>query len=117
MTPAEYAVNQDLYDPSISFATRIETAIQRYRARRKFHVDTARIFSDFLSFGGIDSAPRQFTGRLTKADLQGMDAADIAAMTGLHTVRDAVLDTQKWEVDFVGVANGFLLVDWLLRSE
>ena len=111
VTPAEYATNRNLYDPSISFATRIETAIQRYRARRKFHVETARIFSEFLSFGGIDSTQKQFTGRLTKADLAALEPEDVAAMTGIDVVREAVLSNEKWEVDFVAVANGFLSVN------
>jgi len=111
VTPAEHAINRHLYDPSVSFATRIETAIQRYRARRKFHTETAQVFSEFLSFGGVDTAQKQFTERLSKADLADMDPADVAAMTGTDVVREVVLNNDKWEVDFVGVAQGFLFVN------
>ena len=88
--------------------TRIETAIQQYRARRKFHTDTAYIFSEFLSYGGIESTPRQFSGGLSEKDLQERDAAEIAAMTATHIVPRAVQDETKWEVDFGAVAKGFL---------
>jgi len=97
-----------LYHNSISFATRIETGIQQYRGRRKFHADTAYIFSAFLSYGGIEASPKQFSGGLSKKDLDERDAAEIAAMAATHIVPEAVQDDMKWEVDFAAVAKGFL---------
>lgn len=109
LTPAEFAVEKDLYDPEISFETRIETAIQRYRSRRKFHQGTAHIFNAFLSFGGIESSPRQFTGGISKEDLEERDASEIAAMLAQDFVsQDVINHGDKWEVDFAAVARGFL---------
>ena len=108
ITPAEYATERELYDPSISFASRIETAIQRYRARRKFHSDTAYVFGEFLRFGGIETGQKQFSGGIDKADIKDKSASEIAAMAAVDLVSEAVLDGSKWEVDFPAIAQGFL---------
>jgi hypothetical protein len=88
---------------------RIETAVQRYRARRKFHQQTAQVFNKFMNYGGIESGPKMFGGS-DNTDLVDKDAAEIAAMTAIHFVSQDVLNTDRWEVDFIGVAKGFLLV-------
>lgn len=116
VTPAEFAKEQDLYHPNISFESRIETAISRFMAKRKFHQRTALIFTKFLKYGGIDCSPKQFSGGLDANDLQEKDAAQIAAMTAIHRVADDIITRgDKWEVDFEGVARGFLYVTHKLR--
>ncbi|KAI5257263.1 hypothetical protein E4T42_01231 [Aureobasidium subglaciale] len=103
VTPATFKEEQSLYD------RRIETAIQRYRARRKFHQQTAQVFNKFMNYGGIECGPKMFGGSDNK-DLAEMDAAEIAASTAVHFVSEDVMCSDRWEVDFVGVVKGFLQV-------
>ncbi|KAI4725338.1 hypothetical protein E4T49_06944 [Aureobasidium sp. EXF-10728] len=116
VTPAAFEEEQSLYDRNISFETRIETAIQRYRARRKFHQQTSQMFNKFMSYGGIESGPKMFGGSDNR-DLAEMDAAQIAALTAVHFVAEDVLYSDRWEVDFVGVAKGFLSCHMLADLE
>ena len=60
-----------------------------------------------MSYGGIESGPKMFGGSDNK-DLAEMDAAEIAAVTAVHFVSEDILYTDRWEVDFAGVAKGFL---------
>ncbi|GAB7355094.1 hypothetical protein MBLNU459_g5677t1 [Dothideomycetes sp. NU459] len=108
VTPAAFKEEQALYNRDISFETRIETAIQRYKARRKFHQRTQQIFNWFMKFGGIVSGPKQFGGGLSTQDLEDRDASEIAAIKAEHYVLQDVMDKDEWEVDFEGVAKGFL---------
>ncbi|KAI5248592.1 hypothetical protein E4T43_01325 [Aureobasidium subglaciale] len=109
VTPAAFKEEQSLYDSNITFATRIETAVQRYRAGRKFHQQTAQVFNKFMNYGGIECGPKMFGGSDNK-DLAEMDAAEIAASTAVHFVSEDVMCSDRWEVDFVGVVKGFLQV-------
>ena len=123
ITPAEFQEERNsIYPPSRPFVDRIEECIQRYRARRRFDSDKEQLFSRYLFLGGIDTSVRQFQGTasLTKRDLDGLDKDDIREISandfvgrksGLHGARyynDD--DPEHWEVDFTGVAAGFLLV-------
>ncbi|KAF2226707.1 Argonaute siRNA chaperone complex subunit Arb1-domain-containing protein [Elsinoe ampelina] len=115
ITPEQYEENLQLYDPDNVFSARIEAAIQRYSGRRKFHTDTRRIFDLWMSYGGIDSGPKQFTGRISKEDVESMDAEEIASALATHRVAGHVEHSDKWEVDFAGVARGFLSTETLLN--
>lgn len=108
LTPEEYNQERECYNPDLPFALRIETAMQRYKARRKFHQENAHIFNHFLAFGGIETGPRQFTGGITKHDLEENTAQERAAITAIYHVPERVLDKTKWAVDFAGIAQGFL---------
>ncbi|KAJ9632491.1 hypothetical protein H2203_000896 [Taxawa tesnikishii (nom. ined.)] len=108
VTPAVYQEERKLYELEAAFFTRIETAIQRYCARRKFHQTNLQIFDRFLKFGGIDSGPKQFTGGLSKEDLETKDAEEIAIITARHYVAVDCLDEHNYYVDFEEVAKGFL---------
>lgn len=110
VTPAIYEEERGLYDPDITFFSRIETAIQRYCARRKFHQANAHIFDAYLQFGGIDSGQKQFGGGISKKDLEDKDAAEIAAITARHFVSEDVQNEDEAEVDFETLAKGFLYV-------
>lgn len=114
ITPQQAAEEAEMYDPSIPFAERIEVAIQRYKARRKFHQDMAHIWTMFVKFGGIRTGPKQFTGGLTKEDYEEHTAAEISRMTATEHAGDDKWDLDgpeaKWMVDFEGVAKGFLCV-------
>ena len=62
-----------------------------------------------MKYGGIDGGQKQFGGGLDACDLDERNAAEIAAMTATHKVSDDVnKDDDRWEVDFEGVAKGFL---------
>lgn len=56
--PEEYKQDQEDYDPEYSFASRIETAVTRFCARRKMHQATRSIFEKFMIFGGMDAGQR-----------------------------------------------------------
>ncbi|PNS18643.1 La [Sphaceloma murrayae] len=116
LTPAQYLENQSLYSPDNIFSARIEAAIQRYASRRKFHADTRQIFDLWMTYGGIDARPRQFTGGLSKDDMESMDAGEIASALATHFVASHVEHSEKWTVDFAGVARGFLCADTILQS-
>ncbi|KAF4555443.1 Argonaute siRNA chaperone (ARC) complex subunit Arb1-like protein [Elsinoe fawcettii] len=116
ITPKQYEENQQLYSQDNVFSARIETAIQRYSARRKFHTDTRRIFDLWMTYGGIDSGQKQFTGKLSKEDMEEMDADEIAAALATHRVASHVDYSEKWVVDFPGVARGFLSSETILNN-
>ncbi|KAL9005150.1 MAG: hypothetical protein Q9188_002064 [Gyalolechia gomerana] len=102
LTPAEFDEEKGLYDP------RIETAIQRYCARRNLDSKRKDVFDKYLSLGGISSGPKQFSGGLDAKDLSDMNAAEIALMKATHFV-----DVDKWgpeeayQVDFEGCVKSF----------
>ena len=120
LTPDELTKQKELYDPEEHpIYERIETAIQRWRAKRKLHSATLKVFEKWMIYGGIESGQRQFTGGLTQEELEDMDASDIAKQTAnnfvAEEVKDAVDDfaydpTEEptWAVDFEGTAKGFL---------
>lgn len=68
----------------------------------------------FVKFGGITTGPKQFTGGLTKEDMEERSALEITRMTATEHVGDDKWDLDgpeaKWKVDFEGVAKGFLYV-------
>ncbi len=64
-----------------------------------------------MSFGGVDTGPKQFSGGLDQNSIGDMNAGEIAAQTATNFVSDDKLiegAEAKWAVDFEGVAKGFL---------
>ena len=71
MRPEEAVEELEMYDIKYSVATyiphlvillwlmvsRAEKVVQRYRAARRFNIDRERIFSAYLTFGGIRTVP------------------------------------------------------------
>ncbi|KAK1981692.1 argonaute siRNA chaperone complex subunit Arb1 [Colletotrichum cereale] len=115
MTPAEaQEERENIYHPDIPFVERIETCIQRYRARRRLGASD-QIFGKYLFLGGIDSTPRMFGGHVD-ADFRDMTPEEKRAATAVDTVHVANGgsrfyndgDRAGWDVDFAGVAAGFL---------
>ncbi|KAI9713022.1 MAG: hypothetical protein M1820_001007 [Bogoriella megaspora] len=107
ITPEVYNQERELYDPNFPFSDRIETAVQRFVARRKFHSDTNRIFNGWLKFGGINHGPRMFTGGFNRDDLEDMTADQIGEVKAMHYCLDDVDNASKWVVDFEGVAKAY----------
>lgn len=92
-------------------ARRIETALQRYQARRRFDSRRRNIFDKWLTFGGIENGPKQFSGGTDQADLEGLSKDEIASLTAKTWLSDDKFiegDNAPWAVDFEGVAKGFL---------
>ncbi|KAK1961402.1 argonaute siRNA chaperone complex subunit Arb1 [Colletotrichum sublineola] len=115
MTPAEaQEERENIYHPDLPFVERIETCIQRYRARRRLGASD-QVFSKYLFLGGIDSTPRMFGGHVD-ADLQDMTPEEKRAAKAVDTVHMSGggsrfyndSDPVGWDVDFAGVAAGFL---------
>jgi hypothetical protein len=107
LTPAEAEEELLLYDPDKSFIERIETAILRFKAKRRMTEKYSRVFNKFMDFGGVEPQSNMFAG-LSKQEKAEMDAAEIARAKASHTVPWDRDDDEKWAVDFVGIAEGFL---------
>ncbi|KAK0120671.1 hypothetical protein ONS96_010872 [Cadophora gregata f. sp. sojae] len=112
-TPDEHEEECDLYDECRPFADRMETCIQRYRARRKLDEVRSNILTKYFMLGGIDSSTKAFTGPLDKETVENSTAAEIAAIQASDHLR---VDSQNakfydgsdnWVVDFEGVVKGF----------
>jgi hypothetical protein len=107
LTPQEADEEQAMYDPEKPFIERIETAIQRFKQKRRMHEMYSKIFNKWMKFGGVVSEPRMFSG-LTKQDMAQMSTEEIARAKAVHSVPWDREDPEKWVVDFVGVAEAFL---------
>jgi hypothetical protein len=105
-----------MYDPDKHFVERIEIAIQRFKQKRKMHEAYSNIFNKWMRFGGVESAPRMFSG-LSAKDMAGMDAEEIARARAVHQVPWDRENTKHWVVDFLGVGQAFLYVGthWLAK--
>ncbi|KJR84364.1 uncharacterized protein SPSK_08691 [Sporothrix schenckii 1099-18] len=117
LTVDEFEEELDLYH------ARIETCIQRYRARRRLDNDRTNLFNQYLRLGGIDCTPRMFNGaagmedgeNLTKDDVRALTATDVVSRAGSKNSKYYASDNADlWTVDFSGVLSGFLSVT--LRS-
>ncbi len=96
----------------------MEEAIQRFRSRRRLDNDRSLLFSRYLFLGGIDSSTRMFTGTTgmddadlksaTPADMLGIQANDVIVRSGNSSRFYNPNRPENWEVDFAGVAAGFL---------
>ncbi|OBT90580.1 hypothetical protein VE02_01042 [Pseudogymnoascus sp. 03VT05] len=118
ITPEDHKEEvEQLYHFARPFAERIETCIQRYRARRKLDEDRANIFNKYLIFGGIDTTIKAFTGGVdneTLEDFDGPTIADINATDIMYSGNEAgskfydPCAPQNWVVDFEGITEAFL---------
>ncbi|QDS73184.1 hypothetical protein FKW77_002434 [Venturia effusa] len=109
ITPAEHEENLDCYHPDRPVHDRLEVAIQRYKARRKFHTSHTTLFNAWLKFGGVETGERKFNGKLDdKEKIEGMSAFDKAIEFATHQVGDDKGDPNLWVVDFQGVAEAYL---------
>lgn len=72
------------------------------------HEKFSHVFGKFMKFGGIENAPRQFTGKIGQEELEQYDSAQIASMMATYHVRSDRDDATQWAVDFEAVAKGFL---------
>ena len=111
MTPDEFNEEQRLYHPSKAVSERLQIAIQRYSARRKFDSWRKNIFDKYMAYGRCKSGPNPFTGGVDEKD-PNLTAADIAQMKAHHYFEEGVEESSY--VDFDAVAKGFLYVPFQL---
>lgn len=121
-TPAEHNEEKNvIYAPHRPFVDRIEECIQRFRARRRMGPEREYLFSRYLTLGGIDATIRQFQGTrdLGKDVLEGTSKAVVREMTADDVIQRGGEGNRNprfynpnypehWDVDFTGVAAGFL---------
>lgn len=107
LSHAEAAEDATMYDPNKPFVERIELAIQRFMAKKRMHEMYSKVFNKWMIFGGIKCEPRQFGG-LSQAEIKNMTAEEIARAKAIHQVPWDREESDKWVVDFVGVAQAFL---------
>ncbi|CAK7211338.1 hypothetical protein SBRCBS47491_001090 [Sporothrix bragantina] len=119
LTVDEYEEEMDLYHASLNFDERIETCIQRYRARRRLDSERSNVFNRYLKLGGIDCTPCMFNGAagfeegqtMTKDDVRALTATDVVPRAGNKDSKFYAADNaEMWTVDFCGVTSGFLSV-------
>ncbi|KAI9724002.1 MAG: hypothetical protein M1812_000720 [Candelaria pacifica] len=112
ITPEESKEEEDLYSPSRTFVERIETCIQRYKARRKFDSERKDIFDKWMSYGGIITGPKAFGGGLDANTLDSKDAEEIATLTATDYVGGDKYrvgqEGSAFVVDFEAVVKAFL---------
>jgi hypothetical protein len=121
MTPEEYMEERETcYPEHAPFIDRIEECMQRYRARRRLDSKKSNMFDKYLLLGGVETGPRQFQGMKTigAEDMSSMTAAELRQATAVDAVGRFASNTSSrhydplreddWEVDFTGVAAGFL---------
>lgn len=115
VTPEEHEEECDVYNLSVPFESRIQTCIQRYRARRNLDEVRSNILTKYFMLGGIEATTKAFTGgALDQETLDNASAAEIAALQATDYVRTGGSGnakyydgSDKWVVDFEGVAKGF----------
>lgn len=110
ITPAEYEEERQTYDPDESITERLFIAIHRFTSRRKFHQSYALIFTAFLKYGGVEGRGGEFQGgSVNDEDLEDMTPGQIAYMKCSFDLGDDKDPADGiWELDFEGVAKGFL---------
>ncbi|EDN02996.1 predicted protein [Histoplasma mississippiense (nom. inval.)] len=107
ITVAEYEENKIRYD------RRLETAIQRFQAKRSMNIDRRNVFTKYMSYGGVDIGPKMFEGN-DQRDLMDMDSEDILTAAAQASVPE---NRVGWDVDFEAVAKGFLRTCGLRRRQ
>jgi hypothetical protein len=105
--PEEAAEEEAMYDLDNAFVERIEMAIQRFKQKRRMHEMYAVVFNKLMRFGGVESGPRIAQG-ISKQEMAGMDAEEIARALATHNVPWDRSDEKQWVVDFEGIAKAFL---------
>ncbi|KAH6723035.1 Argonaute siRNA chaperone complex subunit Arb1-domain-containing protein [Leptodontidium sp. MPI-SDFR-AT-0119] len=112
-TPDEHEEECDLYHETRPFADRMETCIQRYRARRKLDEVRSNILTKYFMLGGVDSTSKAFTGGLDKETVENSTAAEIAAIQASDFLQTGSKNAKYydgsdgWVVDFESVVKGY----------
>ena len=96
--------------PTNIFHSRIQTAIQRYSAKRRFDSRRKELFDKYLTYGGVDSGPKMFGGGMDVDTLESSNTREIAALGAHNFVSEDKEPSPEshYVVDFDGVLKGFL---------
>ncbi|OAX78554.1 hypothetical protein ACJ72_07136 [Emergomyces africanus] len=97
LTVTEYEENKNRYDRSLPAIRRLETAIQRFQAKRRMNEDRRNVFTKYMSFGGVDVGPKMFEGN-DQRDFKDKDAEDI-----LHTTAQSTVPENRVGWDSIGL--------------
>lgn len=89
---------------------RIETAIQRYVAKRNMDPVRKSLFDHYLTHGGIEGGPKMFSGGFDDQTLADKDAEDIATLAATNFVAFDKSDPRNeiFVVDFEGCLKSYL---------
>lgn len=89
---------------------RIETAIQRYFAKRNLNSERKDVFDKYMSYGGVDAGQKMFSGGLDAKTLSDRTAPEIGTLTAKHSVGEDKDDggESAYVVDFEGVVKAYL---------
>ncbi|KAJ5832338.1 hypothetical protein N7474_000649 [Penicillium riverlandense] len=104
VTPAEYQELRGLYDPSRSFADRIDEALMRFQKNRRLDSERSNVFLKYLQYGGVTVGPN-VGGGVAGQDLKAMDQDEALRARSATAV---FLTQSKLEVDFNDVVRGYL---------
>ncbi|KAF4506087.1 hypothetical protein G6O67_006207 [Ophiocordyceps sinensis] len=115
LTPHEASEETNhIYARELPFEERIQSCIQRFRARRRLNQEQTRYFNEYLFLGGIDTTGKAFGG-LDDKDVRALTPAERLEATAADAVHSGSAaddryyqgDGQHWSVDFTGVLAGF----------
>ncbi|KAK2792767.1 hypothetical protein FQN52_002829 [Onygenales sp. PD_12] len=104
ITVAEYQENKSLYNITLPAVERLETAIQRYQAKRNLNPERRNVLTKYLAYGGVDVGPKMFEG----TDQRGLEDMDAEGILTARAQSSIPKDRTGWDVDFEAVAKGYL---------
>ena len=109
-----FASPLEIINPQLTYRRRIETAVHRYLARRKWTSIRRSYFTKWMRFGGVDPEPKTFTSNVSPEDLEGLTNKEKKqALAPKPYVAGEEVDEKGnllWEVDFELVCKAFLYV-------
>lgn len=97
-------LSDDIPTLMLTLSRRLETAIQRFQAKRRMDNTRSAVFAKYMAYGGVSVGPKMFEGNDPR-DIQNMEGEDIITATAEAFIPE---DRSEWLVDFELVAKGFL---------
>ncbi|OQO09481.1 hypothetical protein B0A48_04881 [Cryoendolithus antarcticus] len=122
LTPEERRANEDDYSTDNSFCYRMELAIVRYLKKRRGHEKVNLLFDDYLDYCGIHKDFSQFTGGISKTEIEGLSKDEIETRNTKHFVLDEARESidagdGTWFVNFPGTLRGFFSTRFSTRFD
>ncbi|KAK6408801.1 hypothetical protein LTR95_018384, partial [Oleoguttula sp. CCFEE 5521] len=122
LTPEERRANEEDYSTDNSFCYRMELAIVRYLKKRRGHEKVNLLFDDYLDYCGIHKDFSQFTGGMSKAEIEWLSKDEIETRNMKHFVLDEARESidagdGTWFVNFPGTLRGFFSTRFSTRFD
>nr|OQO16438.1 hypothetical protein B0A51_14826 [Rachicladosporium sp. CCFEE 5018] len=122
LTPEELRTNKEDYSTDNSFCYRMELAIVRYLKKRRGGSQVNLLFDEYLDYCGIHKDFSQFTGGLSKGEMEGMSKDEIESRNMKHFVLDEAKESIDagdglWFVNFPGTLRGFFSTRFSTRFD